>query len=124
MDDSCLAALPRLPFDNPAVLGIAPEMRALQQEGPITRVGTAGEDAWLVTRYEEVRALLADRRLGLSNPNPGQAAKSAARGFMIALMAGDDYDTETARHAQMRTLLVPRFSARRMRRAATRVLAA
>ncbi|WP_405803476.1 hypothetical protein OG729_00300 [Streptomyces sp. NBC_00210] len=82
--------LPRLPFDNPAVLGIAPQMRALQQEGPITGVRTAGEDAWLVTRYGEVRKLLADRRLGLSNPNPEQSAKSAARNFMMALMAGDD----------------------------------
>ncbi|GGY08304.1 cytochrome P450 [Streptomyces minutiscleroticus] len=107
--------LPKLPFDNPSVVGIAPQMRALQQEGPITRVRTAGEDAWLVTRYDEVKALLADRRLGLSNPAPEQSAKSAARRFMVALMAGDDHDTEATRHAQMRALLVPRFSTRRMR---------
>lgn len=107
--------LPRLPFDNPATIGIAPQMRALQQEEPITRVRTAGDDAWLVTRYDEVKALLADRRLGLSNPNLGQSAKTAARGFMVALMAGDDFETEAPRHAQMRALLVPRFSTRRMR---------
>ncbi|MEU2929476.1 pentalenolactone synthase [Streptomyces sp. NPDC007251] len=113
--------LPRLPFDNPDVLGIAPQMRALQQEGPITRVGTAGEDAWLVTRYDEVRALLADRRLGLSNPKPDGSAKSAARAFMVALMAGDDFDTETVRHTRMRRLLVPRFSTRRMRLMKSRI---
>ncbi|MCZ7415683.1 MULTISPECIES: pentalenolactone synthase [unclassified Streptomyces] len=113
--------LPKLPFDNPDLLGIAPQMRALQQEGPITRVRTPGEDAWLVTRYDEVRTLLADRRLRLSNPNPQQAAKSAARKFMIALMAGDDHETEPTRHAQMRQLLVPRFTTRRMRLMKTRI---
>lgn len=113
--------LPTLPFDNPAVLGIAPQMRALQQEGPIARVRTAGEDAWLVTRYDEVRELLADRRLGLSDPKPKRAAKSTARGTMMALMAGDDYDTEATEHPQMRELLVPRFSTRRMRLMKTRI---
>ncbi|MBM7443004.1 pentalenolactone synthase [Streptomyces sp. HB132] len=96
-------------------------MRALQREGPITRVRTAGEDAWLVTRYDEVRALLADRRLGLSNPYPERSVKSAARGFMMALMAGDDYDTEATGHPLMRELLVPRFSTRRMRLMKTRI---
>lgn len=105
---------PELPFDNPSVLGIAPQMRALQREEPITKVRTAGGDAWLVTRYDEVRRLLADRRLRLSNPDREQAAQSAARGFMVALMAGEDCDTEAARHGQMRKLLVPRFSTRRM----------
>lgn len=107
--------LPKLPFDNPAAIGIAPRMRALQQEGPISRVRTAGEDAWLVTRYDEVRSLLADRRLGLSDPNPRRSAKSTARSTMMALMAGDDHATEATEHPQMRDLLVPRFSTRRMR---------
>ncbi|MEV7686747.1 pentalenolactone synthase [Streptomyces bungoensis] len=113
--------LPKLPFDNPDILGIAPQMRALQRQGPITRVRTAGEDAWLVTRYDEVRTLLADRRLSLSNPDPQPPAKSAARAFMVALMAGDDPATEATRHARMRALLVPRFTTRRMRLMKTRI---
>ncbi|MEU2054577.1 pentalenolactone synthase [Streptomyces bungoensis] len=113
--------LPQLPFDNPDILGIAPQMRALQRQGPITRVRAAGEDAWLVTRYDEVKALLADRRLSLSNPNPQPSAKSAARAFMVALMAGDDHETEAVRHARMRALLVPRFTTRRMRLMKTRI---
>ncbi|MEV0120471.1 pentalenolactone synthase [Streptomyces sp. NPDC050703] len=116
-----MTELPRLPFDNPSIMGIAPQMRTLQREAPITRVRTAGEDAWLVTRYDEVRTLLADPRLRLSNPDPEQSANSAARGFMVALMAGDDCATEPARHARMRALLVPLFSTRRMRRMQTRI---
>jgi pentalenolactone synthase len=116
-----MTELPTLPFDNPDILGIAPQMRALQQEGSIARVRTAGENAWLITRYSEVKSLLADRRLGLSDPNPEQSAKSTARATMVALMAGDDHDTESIRHAQMRALLVPRFSTRRMRMMKTRI---
>ncbi|MDO0929343.1 cytochrome P450 [Streptomyces sp. TG1A-8] len=110
-----------LPFENPDIIGIAPQMLALQKEGPIAKVRTAGEDAWLVTRYDEVRTLLADRRLRLSDPKPQPSAKSAARNFMVALMAGDDHETEPTRHAQMRALLVPRFSTRRMRLMKTRI---
>jgi pentalenolactone synthase len=40
---------------------------------------------------------------------------------MVALLAGDDYDTETSRHARMRALLVPRFSTRRMRMMKSRI---
>jgi pentalenolactone synthase len=110
------ASLPELPFDNPDIIGVAPRMRALQRDRPIARVRIAGEEAWLITRYDQVRTLLADRRLGLSNPHPkGIAGKSAARATMMALMAGDDYDTEATRHRQFRALLVPLFSKRRMR---------
>ncbi|MFE7898198.1 pentalenolactone synthase [Streptomyces sp. NPDC057424] len=113
--------LPTLPFDNPDIMGIAPQMRALQKEGPISRVRAAGEEAWLVTRYDEVRRLLADRRLGLSNPYPERSAKSKARSTMMALMAGDDYGTEAREHPRLRELLVPRFSTRRMRLMKTRI---
>ena len=59
--------LPTLPFDRPNVLDVAPRMRELQAEGPITRVRTAtGDEAWLVTRYDEVKTLFADPRLGRS----------------------------------------------------------
>ena len=40
---------------------------------------------------------------------------------MMALMAGDDYETEATDHPQMRELLVPRFSTRRMRLMKTRI---
>jgi pentalenolactone synthase len=75
-------------------------MLALQQEAPITRVRAACEDAWLVTRYDEVRKLLTDRRLRLSDPNPERAAKPGASSTMMALMAGDDHATDAVEHPQ------------------------
>ena len=121
MNSIGLEELPKLPFENPSVVGIAPRMLSLQQEEAISKVLTANGVGWLVTRYDEVRTLLADRRLGLSNPNPAQPSPSAARAYMVALMAGDDHDTERPRHAQMRDLLVPLFSTARMRRLQSRI---
>jgi pentalenolactone synthase len=106
--------LPTLPFDRANVLELAPRMRELQADGPITRVRTAtGDEAWLVTRYDEVKALFADPRLGRSHPRPQEAARISQS--VVLGGASDDFDTEDVDHARMRARLVPRFSARRMR---------
>jgi cytochrome P450 len=106
--------LPIMPFDQPDVVGIAPLLRVLQAGGPVSRVVTpAGDEAWLVTRYEEVRQLLGDSRLGLAHRDPG----SAARVSDSALFGGaqGNFESEEADHAAMRGLLLPFFSPRRMR---------
>ncbi len=42
----------------------------------IQRVTTpAGDSAWLVTNYDDVKALLSDPRLGLSHAEPERAAR-------------------------------------------------
>jgi pentalenolactone synthase len=106
--------LPTLPFDRANVLELAPRMRELQADGPITRVRTAtGDEAWLVTRYDEVKALFADPRLGRSHPRPQEAARISQS--VVLGGASDDFDTEDVDHARMRARLVPRFAARRMR---------
>jgi pentalenolactone synthase len=109
-----MTELPTLPFDWPDYLTIAPRMRELQVEAPITRVRTpTGDEAWLVTRYEDVKALFADTRLGRSHPNPEQAPR-----FSESVLLGgpmNDYETEAEEHTKLRNRLVPRFSPRRMR---------
>jgi pentalenolactone synthase len=112
-DMMSVSPLPTLPFEQPALLAIAPLLRALQAERPITQVRTpVGDEAWLVTRYSEVKALLADPRLGRSHPDP----RNAPRISDSILFGGpmERYETEQADHAQMRALLTPFFSARRM----------
>jgi pentalenolactone synthase len=107
------APLPTLPFEQPAPLTIAPLLRALQAERPITRVRTpAGDEAWLVTRYAEVKELLGDRRLGRSHPDPEHAPRISDSILFGGPM--ERYETEQSDHAQMRALLTPFFSARRM----------
>jgi len=66
----------QLPFEQAHPLHVTPLLRQLQQDGVVHRVRTTtGDQAWLVTGYEEVRRLLADERLGRSHPDPAKAAR-------------------------------------------------
>jgi cytochrome P450 len=108
------ASLPQLPFAREGVLQISPLYERLRAAGPITRVRTpAGDAAWLVSRYEEAKALFADRRLGRSHPRPEDAARVSDAGVMAGPTG--DHEHEDADHTAMRKLLTPAFSAKRMR---------
>jgi len=107
-------AVDQLPFPaTDDILALAPRYRELQEQEPVARVRTAtGDPAWLVTRHEDVTTLFGDDRLGRSHPSPARAA-----GVSSSVLLGGpvgDYDTERDRHRQMRQLLGPAFSARRM----------
>lgn len=110
----------QLPFEQAHPLEVAPLLRQLQHDGVIHRVRTAvGDQAWLVTGYEEVRRLLCDERLGRSHPDPGNAAR-LGESVMLGGPMGN-YDTEQDDHGRRRSLLQPHFSPRRMRELRPRV---
>jgi pentalenolactone synthase len=103
----------QLPFPRDGILDLAPAFRALSAQGPVHRVRTqAGGLAWLVTGYDEARALFSDHRLGRSHPDPDNAARISESGIISGPVG--DIETEQAQHQQMRKLLAPAFSARRM----------
>jgi cytochrome P450 len=107
--------LPTLPFDRDKddVNGIAPLFRELRDTQPIVRVRTsAGDEAWLVTRYEEVKSLLGDSRLGRSHHEPEKASRVAN----AAVLAGPlgKPDVEVANRQRFRRLIGPSFAARRV----------
>jgi pentalenolactone synthase len=111
---------PQLPFDRPNALDIAPLYAVLRREAPLVRVRTpAGDLAWLVTRYAEAREIFSDPRFGRSHPAPQEASRITD----AAIIAGPqgNYETEAADHAQMRRMLIPAFSANRMRKLADHV---
>jgi cytochrome P450 len=104
---------PRLPLTRPNVLELAPLYEVLRRQGPVTAVTTpAGDPAWLITRYTEVRNLLADKRLGRSHPEPERAARISDAAVQDG--PSGNYETEEADHQRMRRLLTPAFSAKRM----------
>jgi cytochrome P450 len=108
-----MAGLPQLPFDRSDALEISPAFGEFRAKEPIARVLTeTGDEAWLVTGYDEIRQVFADDRLGRSHPTP----ESAPRLSRNALLGGPigDYATEQDVHDGMRRLLAPAFSARRM----------
>ncbi|WP_103356022.1 cytochrome P450 [Amycolatopsis sp. CA-128772] len=110
-----IADPPRLPFDRPAVLDIGSLWAELRARHPITPVVTpAGDPAWLVTGYAEAKTLFNDPRLGRSHREPETAARISNSGFNGGPVG--EFDAEPAFNARLRRVLVPSFSARRMRR--------
>ena len=73
----------------------------------------AGDPAWLITRYDDVKALLADQRLGRSHPDPTHAPRVSGSAI-FGCPTGDDPAAEDTDRVRMRRLLAPVFSARRM----------
>jgi cytochrome P450 len=114
------AAAPRLPFDRPDVLEIAPLFEVLRRQGPVVAVTTpAGDPAWLVTGFDQVRSVFTDPRFGRSHPAPEEASLLSDAAFLSRPQG--DHDTEHTEHARLRRLLVPAFSANRIRRLAGHV---
>jgi cytochrome P450 len=111
---------PRLPFERPNPLDIAPLYSVLRRRAPLVRVTTpAGDPAWLVTAYEEARAILGDHRFGRSHPAPEQASRISRAA--ISSGPSGSYESEEREHARMRRLLTPAFAAPRMRRLSDRI---
>ncbi|MCC3768808.1 cytochrome P450 [Streptomyces sp. UNOC14_S4] len=96
------------PFDPP------PTLRALQAAAPVTRVRLwDGSTPWLVTRYEDVRALSADPRISADAtlphyPHPG-AAQKETRPLIRSFLTMDDPD-----HARLRRMVTSAFSIKRV----------
>src|SRR5216683_4987782 len=72
----------------------------------------AGDTAWQVTGYANVKALLGDPRLGRSHPAPERAARYSEAAIFGQPIGSPE--NERSDHARMRSLLTPSFSARRM----------
>ena len=105
--------LPVLPFERPSILEAPPLLLRLQAERPVARVRTpAGDPAWLVTRYADVKELFSDHRLGRSHPDPERAPRYTNAAILGGPMA--QADTEVAQHTRMRRALTPSFMAKRM----------
>src|SRR5579862_1047206 len=95
----------QLPFEQAHPLELSPPLRQLQHDGVIHRVRTLmGDQAWLVTGYEEVRSLYSVNVLGRSHPRPDRAARLTAS----ALFGGrprEHYATEDRDRAQFKDVL-------------------
>lgn len=104
--------------------GPAPELSALREER-VSRVSTPfGVDAWMVTRYADIREVLSDaerfpiaiRGLAQLPGAPEMTEEQHAR-----LRAGNLLQMNPPDHTRVRRLLAPEFTLRRMRRLEPRV---
>ncbi|MHA6628421.1 cytochrome P450 [Pseudonocardia sichuanensis] len=105
----------------------APELAELRDAGGVRRVRTPfGVDAWLVTRFADVREVLSDpvrfsnarvsvddrRRAGMPPMSEEEIARMRA-GNLLAL--------DPPEHSRVRRMLTPEFTVRRMRRLEPRI---
>lgn len=105
----------QLPFDRPDLRYPPPLLGRLRSSGVIHRVRTpTGDEAWLVTGYEEVRTLVTDGRLGLSHPGPANGGDSRAPASAGG-PARKQIDSEREQVANARGKFVSSFSAVRMK---------
>jgi cytochrome P450 len=108
------------PFPWPRLLFDPPELYAwLRAEEPVTRVVTAeGQPMWLVTRYDDVRAILSDPRV---------SADTRAQGFpRIGARPPTDVERPFLRmdrpeHGVFRRLLARHFTVKRIQTFETRI---
>ncbi|MFG1956793.1 cytochrome P450 [Nonomuraea sp. NPDC049028] len=94
------------PFDPPPVL------REKQKEGPLTKVRLwDGSTPWLVTRYADQRALLADPRVSADAYQPGYPSPTAlvGSGSPISFIMMDDPE-----HARLRRMVTAPFTIKRV----------
>ncbi|MFJ3246587.1 cytochrome P450 [Streptomyces sp. NPDC086782] len=98
------------PLPPPGTMGPPETCAWLRESRPVTRVGLLMDaTAWYVTRYEDVRALLADPRLIRPTindwpPRPGPAADDGPGLVTMAELDGP-------RHLALRRSVAPAFSA-------------
>jgi cytochrome P450 len=89
--------------------------RTLRQEAPVARVGMSeGQQAWVVTRYEDARPALNDSRL----------SKAAARFHGIPavdFLAGHMLNTDPPDHTRLRKLVSRAFTVRAIARMRPRI---
>ncbi|MEU2210565.1 cytochrome P450 [Streptomyces hygroscopicus] len=94
------------PFDPP------PALRDRQQEGPLSRVRLwDGSTPWLVTRYADQRALLADPRVSADITRPGYPLQSPLPpgGSGVSFILKDDPE-----HARLRRMVTAPFAIKRV----------
>ena len=104
--------LPEFPFPGSSYRGPDPIFTRLREQQPVVRVEwTGGGHAWLITRYEDVQAVLDDPRFSrAASYEPGAPKLSglfqAPPGMIISLDPPD--------HTRLRTLAEQAFSRKRI----------
>lgn len=100
-----------VPFFDAFRFDPSPTWRRLQIDDPIVRARTlAGSTVWLITRYADVRMVLADQRFSrAATVGPG-----APRVAVASPLAGTLPTTDPPEHTRLRTLVSGAFSRRRI----------
>ena len=111
------ADLPEYPMPRSAgcPLDPPPALRALQTQAPITKVRLwDGSTPWLVTRYADQRALLADPRISSDSRLPGFPHPSAGARARFQEQAPTFLNMDDPEHARLRRMATAPFTIKRV----------
>lgn len=109
MQEQLVQSPVRYPFARDSIIDPAPALTRLREGGPIHRVATAdGSQAWLVTRYADVRVVLSHPAFGTQYPGviPTADEDNLAAGFMFL--------KDPPEHTRLRRSVSRAFTARRI----------
>lgn len=107
--------LPLLPVEQSALLTLSQLRRDLQDQAALCKIRTpAGDEAWLVTRHAELKALSTDPRLGRSHADPANAPKYLDNPMLDLMVTTGGIETEREDQVKKRALYPPSLSARRV----------
>jgi cytochrome P450 len=127
MTETVREAPPEIPLHmRRAGFDPVPELAAVREDEGVRRVVTSfGTPAWLVTRYADVKEVLADAgRFSVAGPRPfeeaGVARMSAEE--QRQMRAGNLLGFDPPEHTRLRRMLTPEFTVRRMRRLEPRIV--
>lgn len=110
-------AAPRYPFRGCPTLDVEHEYERLRQSEPVSRVTLPyGGQAWLVTRHEDVRFVLSDRRFSRA----ASIAPDTPRFFEQPVAEGLGY-IDPPEHTRIRRLLNRAFTTRRVKQFKPRI---
>ncbi|WP_067491907.1 cytochrome P450 [Actinomadura hibisca] len=105
------------PFRRPSALEPPAELRGLREQPVVKVVLPSGDEAWMVTRYADVRALLADDRISRNLNRPGAARISAKN----KLFQDPKMDPDPPEHTRIRRLVMKALTPSRVERLRPRV---
>ncbi|MEV6671897.1 cytochrome P450 [Streptomyces sp. NPDC051172] len=92
-------------------LGPLPEFAELRRTRPCARIRLpSGDPAWLVTRYDDVRTVLADPRFSRSRATRGTGPRFAR----VTTLPDSVLAADPPEHTRLRRLVAPAFTVRRV----------
>jgi cytochrome P450 len=102
-----------------------PDLRTIRETDGVREFTNAfGMQSFLITRHDDVKAVLSDHER-LSNERPvgfaGQAAQQPSEEEAAANRAGNLLGLDPPRHSRLRRMLTPEFTIRRMKRLEPRI---
>ncbi|MGW5195724.1 cytochrome P450 [Kribbella sp. NPDC004138] len=101
----------QIPFEDAFRFDPSPTFAALREDRPVARVRTlAGAEVWLVTRYDDVKLVLADPRFSRA----AVVKQGAPRVALAKPMPNSLTTTDPPEHSRLRRLVVPTFAHRKI----------